>query len=141
MLSCFLCQKGYPSSRQLISHIRVEHSYYPGPKFKLLCFQPGCRRHFLTYNGFRKHLNSVHSVEQISQTSNVEGSSELVASSSEPVASSSSPSQSVASSSLAFTLGVEFNSPHQHSSSGVFLIFVISLEFIPCFRCKPPPQS
>lgn len=82
MLTCFICQKLYASSQQLISHIRVEHSYYPGPKFKLFCSQPGCRLQFLTYAGFRKHLNSVHSsVLQTAESS--------TCSSSEPVASSS----------------------------------------------------
>lgn len=64
-----MCQKLYPSSQQLISHLRVEHSYYPGPKFKLFCSQRGCRHQFLTYTGFRKHLNNVHSnVQQNSQS-------------------------------------------------------------------------
>ena len=98
MLACFKCQKQYPSSQQLISHLRVEHGYYPGPK--LFCSQQGCRLQFLTYAGFRKHLNSVHSnIQHISQTSTAAcSSSEPVASSSsQPVASSSS--QPVASSS------------------------------------------
>lgn len=72
MLKCFLCKKVFPSSQQLISDIRGEHGYYPGPKFKLFCCQPSCRLQFQTYAGFRKHLNIVHSnVEQIVHTSTV----------------------------------------------------------------------
>ena len=66
MLTCFMCKSVYPSSQELISHLRGEHGYYPGPKFKLFCCQPSCRLQFQTYAGFRKHLNSVHSnVQQI----------------------------------------------------------------------------
>lgn len=36
MLTSFMCHKPYPSSQQLISHLKVEHGYYLGPKFKLL---------------------------------------------------------------------------------------------------------
>lgn len=104
MLTCFKCQKLYSSSQQLISHLRVEHGYYPGPKFKLFCSQQGCRHQFLTYAGFRKHLNSVHSnVQQIAQTSTV------ACSSSEPVATSSQ----------AHALEDQFNPPNQCSSSSV----------------------
>lgn len=84
MLICFICQKEHPDSQQLISHLRGEHSYYPGSKFKLICSQQGCRHQFQTYAGFRKHLNSVHSsIQLIAPTSTVGCSS------SEPVASSS----------------------------------------------------
>lgn len=84
MLICFICQKEHPESQQLISHLRGEHSYYPGSKFKLICSQQGCRHQFQTYAGFRKHLNSVHSsIQLIAPTSTVGCSS------SEPVASSS----------------------------------------------------
>lgn len=104
MLTCFMCQKLYPSSQQLISHVRVEHGYYPGPKFRLFCSQQGCRRQFVTYADFRKHLNSVHSnVQQIAQTSTV------VCSSIEPVATSSQ----------AHALEDQFNPPNQCSSSSV----------------------
>lgn len=61
MLICFICQTQHHSSQQLISHLRGEHSYYPGSK----------------------HLNNVHSnVQRIAQTSTVGCSSEPVASSS-----------------------------------------------------------
>lgn len=89
----------------MISHLRVEHGYYPGPKFKLFCSQQGCRPQFLTYTGFRKHLNSVHSnVQQIAQTSTV------ACSSSEPVATSSQ----------AHALEDTFNPQNQCSSSSVY---------------------
>lgn len=66
-----------------MNFLRVEHGYYPGPKFKLFYSQPGCRLQFLTYAGFRKHLNSVHSsVQEIAHTL------AAVPSSNEPVASS-----------------------------------------------------
>ncbi|XP_051947286.1 uncharacterized protein LOC127618717 [Xyrauchen texanus] len=84
MLICFICQTQHHSSQQLISHLRGEHSYYPGSKFKLICSQQGCRHQFQTYAGFRKHLNNVHSnVQKIALTSTVGCSS------SEPLASSS----------------------------------------------------
>lgn len=38
MLTCFLCKRAYPSSQQLISHLRGEHGYYPGPKFTVSYF-------------------------------------------------------------------------------------------------------
>lgn len=99
MLTCFMCQKDYPSSQQLISHLRVEHGYYPGPKFKLFCSQQGCRNQFLTYAGFRKHLNSVHSnIQQIAQTS-------------------CSFSESAATSFQAHALEYQFNPQNQCSSS------------------------
>lgn len=104
MLTCFMCQKLYPSSQQLISHIRVERGYYPGPKFKLFCSQQGCRHQFLTYAGFRKHLNSIHSsVQQIAHNSAV------ACSSSEPAATSSQLQ----------ALEDQFNPPSQCSSSSV----------------------
>lgn len=100
MLTCFLCHKVYPSSQQLISHLRVEHGYYPGPKFKLFCCQQGCRHQFLTYAGFRKHLNCVHSnVEQIAETSTANN---------EPAETSSHDVED------------QVNSPDQCSSSSVF---------------------
>lgn len=64
MLTCFVCKKTFRNSNHLISHLRLEHGYYPGQKFKLLCSQEGCRRHFLTYASFRMNLNSVHSADQ-----------------------------------------------------------------------------
>lgn len=64
MLTCFVCKATFRNSNHLISHLRVEHGYYPGQKFKLYCSQEGCRRNFLTYAGFRMHLNSVHSADQ-----------------------------------------------------------------------------
>lgn len=81
MLTCFMCQKLYPNSQQLIVHLSVEHGYYPGPKFKLFCSQQGCRHQFLTYPGFHKHLNSAHS--------NVQQTSTVACCSSEPVVTSS----------------------------------------------------
>lgn len=64
MLTCFVCKETLRNSNHLISHLRLEHGYYPGQKFKLYCSQESCRRHFLTYAGFRMHLNSVHSADQ-----------------------------------------------------------------------------
>lgn len=85
----------------MISHF--EHGYYPGPKFKLFCSQQGCRHQFLTYAGFRKHLNSVHSIFQQTQTSTVACSS----------------SESVATSSQAHTLEDQFIPQNQCSSSSI----------------------
>lgn len=47
----------------LIAHLRVEHSFYPSLRFRLLCAQSGCNRQFCSYSGFRKHLNSFHVVD------------------------------------------------------------------------------
>lgn len=69
MLTCFLCKRAYPISQQLISHLRGEHGYYPGPKFKLCCWQPGCRLQFQTYAGFRKHLSFHSNVDHNDRTS------------------------------------------------------------------------
>ncbi|MCI4384583.1 hypothetical protein PGIGA_G00040440, partial [Pangasianodon gigas] len=62
MLKCFRCQSLHTNSHSLISHLRLTHSFYPSLKFKL-CAQSGCSRHFCTYSGFRKHLNSAHVTE------------------------------------------------------------------------------
>lgn len=63
-----MCKKTLANSQSLISHLRVEHGYYPGHKFRLFCSQEGCRNQFLTYSGFRKHLNSSHSADQQSDS-------------------------------------------------------------------------
>ena len=55
----FCCQALHRNSQSLISHLRIEHGFYPS-KFRLVCAQDGGRRKFSTYSGFRKHLNSIH---------------------------------------------------------------------------------
>lgn len=106
MLTCFVCKRTFRNSNHLISHLRLEHGYYPGQKFKLCC-QEGCRHHFLTYAGFRKHLNNVHSADQqgvsnvpCSFTEPVEESVQRDGSDDQPIPSDqcSSPSFSMASS-------------------------------------------
>lgn len=102
MLTCFICQKQHSSSQLLISHLRGEHSYFPGSKFKLICSEQGCRRQFQTYAGFRKHLDNVHSsVQQIAKTVTV----------------ACSPSEPVASSSQVDSLDDQMNPQHQSPCS------------------------
>ncbi|XP_053097912.1 uncharacterized protein LOC113523917 [Pangasianodon hypophthalmus] len=107
MLICFICKKQHPCSQKLISHLRGEHSYYPGSKFSLICSQHGCRHQFETYAGFRKHLNNVHSnVQQIAQTSTA------ACSLSEPVVSTSQAD------SLEDQINPQHQSPCSSTSSG-----------------------
>lgn len=63
MLKCFICKCPFGTCQTLISHLRLNHSFYPTTKFKLFCAQDGCRRQFSTYAGLRKHLNTVHDRE------------------------------------------------------------------------------
>lgn len=60
MFKCFICQALHTTSKALISHLRIGHSFYPSTKFKLSCSQDACRRQFSTYAGLIKHLNTVH---------------------------------------------------------------------------------
>lgn len=60
MFKCFVCKAVYGSCQSLISHLRLDHSFYPSTKFKLVCAQDGCRRQFSTYSGLKKHLLGYH---------------------------------------------------------------------------------
>lgn len=46
--------------QSLITHLRIDHSFYPSTRFKLVCAQDCCRRQFSTYSGLKKHLLTVH---------------------------------------------------------------------------------
>ncbi|CAI5668325.1 unnamed protein product [Oreochromis niloticus] len=56
MFKCFICQAVHAASQLLITHLRLDHSFYPSTRFKLVCAQDRCRRQFSTYSGFKKHL-------------------------------------------------------------------------------------
>ena len=60
MCKCFICQAVHKTCQSLVSHLRMDHSFYPSSRFKLVCAQDRCRRQFLSYSGLKKHLNSVH---------------------------------------------------------------------------------
>ena len=60
MFKCFICQAVRVPCQSLISHLRLDHSFYPSTRFKLVCAQDRCRRQFSTYSGFKKHLISSH---------------------------------------------------------------------------------
>lgn len=56
MFKCFICQAVHVPCQSLSSHLRLDHSFYPSTRFT----QNHCRRQFLTYSGFKKHLISSH---------------------------------------------------------------------------------
>lgn len=60
VLKCFICKAVYAPCQSLISHLRLDHSFYPSTRFKLVCAQDCCRRQFSTYSGLKKHLISSH---------------------------------------------------------------------------------
>ncbi len=60
MFKCFICQAVHVLCQSLITHLRIDHSFYPSTRFKLVCSQDRCRRQFSTYSGFKKHLVSAH---------------------------------------------------------------------------------
>lgn len=60
MFKCFICQAVHVPCQSLISHLRLDHSFYPSTRFKLVCAQDRCRGQFSTYSGFKKHLISSH---------------------------------------------------------------------------------
>lgn len=60
MFKCFICQAVHFPCQSLISHLRLDHSFYPSTRFKLVCAQSYCKRQFSTYSGFKKHLISSH---------------------------------------------------------------------------------
>lgn len=44
----------------LCQHLKFYHGLYPGAKLNLKCGEHGRHSSFCTYNGFKKHLSSVH---------------------------------------------------------------------------------
>jgi len=59
-MKCFICDVVHAACQELITHLRIEHSFYPSTRFKLVCAQDRCRRQFSTYSGLKKHLIRVH---------------------------------------------------------------------------------
>ncbi|XP_023821499.1 uncharacterized protein LOC101158135 isoform X1 [Oryzias latipes] len=60
MFKCLICQAVHVTCKSLTIHLRLDHSFYPSTRFKLLCAQGCFRRQFSTYSGFKKHLETVH---------------------------------------------------------------------------------
>lgn len=60
MFTCFVCKVQQKDCFQLCQHLKFHHGLYPAKKLRLQCGEPGCVLSFCTYNGFRKHLNTVH---------------------------------------------------------------------------------
>ena len=60
MYKCFICEAVHKDVQSLVTHLRIDHSFYPSRRFKLVCAQDRCRRQFLSYSGFKKHLMRVH---------------------------------------------------------------------------------
>lgn len=73
MFRCFICQAVHVACQSSITHLRIDHSFYPSTRFKLLCAQEHCRLQFSTYSGFKKHLSSVHE-KDFSQSGDVANS-------------------------------------------------------------------
>lgn len=70
MFRCFACKSTFATIKQLIRHLKLSHSLFPGKKFQLLRDQNGCRHRFCTFSGFRKHLHSKHYAENLDQNDN-----------------------------------------------------------------------
>ena len=66
MMKCFKCQELHVTSQALISHLKFKHGFYPTSKQGLMCSQETCRKQFVTYSGFRKHLENTHVVNNTS---------------------------------------------------------------------------
>lgn len=60
MLKCFICQAAHVTCQSLISDLRIDHSFYPSTRVKLICAQGCCRWMLSIYSGLKKHLSSVH---------------------------------------------------------------------------------
>ena len=60
MYTFFICEAVHQDVQSLVTHLRIDHSFYPSRRFKLVCAQDRCRRQFLSYSGFKKHLMRVH---------------------------------------------------------------------------------
>lgn len=60
MFTCLVCKVQQKDCFQLCQHLKFHHGLYPAKTLRLQCGEPGCVLSFCTYNGFRKHLNSVH---------------------------------------------------------------------------------
>ena len=58
---CFVCKMHHKNCSLLCQHLKFQHGLYPAKNLRLRCGEQGCPSTFCTYNGFRKHLNTVHS--------------------------------------------------------------------------------
>ena len=61
MFTCFVCKTHHKNCSLLCQHLKFQHGLYPAKNLRLKCGEQGCPSSFCTYNGFRKHLNNVHS--------------------------------------------------------------------------------
>ena len=73
MFTCFVCKVHHKSCLLLCQHLKFHHGLYPGKSLRLKCGEPGCSSTFCTYNGFRKHINTVHRHATISHVDTGEG--------------------------------------------------------------------
>ncbi|XP_022043364.1 uncharacterized protein LOC110946095 [Acanthochromis polyacanthus] len=67
MYKCFVCKSTFVSIQKLIHHLKLSHSFYPGKTIQLMCDQNGCCQRCSTFSGFRKHLHSKHTTENLYQ--------------------------------------------------------------------------
>ena len=51
--------------------LKFQHGLYPAKYLHLKCGEQGCSSSFCTYNGFRKHLNTVHNDEPVNTNQEV----------------------------------------------------------------------
>lgn len=54
MLKCFICRAVHVPCQSLTFHLRVDHSFCPSTRLKLVCAQGHCRCPFSTYSDFQK---------------------------------------------------------------------------------------
>ena len=89
------CLQNTPQNGSLLcQHLKFQHGLYPAKNLRLKCGEQGCPSSFCTYNGFRKHLNNVHSHhhdEQVdtNQEEDMQRHSDVELSSDEPTTSAS----------------------------------------------------
>lgn len=60
MFRCFICKLISDTVTELIRHLKLTHAIFPGRKSQLVCDQDGCCQRFVTFSGFRKHIQSRH---------------------------------------------------------------------------------
>ncbi|XP_030606887.1 uncharacterized protein LOC115795207 [Archocentrus centrarchus] len=65
MYRCHICRSLHNAPNALIQHLKFFHGLYPGKKFVVICAQDACSLQFKSFTGFRKHLNSFHSIVNI----------------------------------------------------------------------------
>lgn len=63
MFRCFVCKLTCSTVNDLIRHLKLSHAFYPGRRLQLVCNQDDCCLRFVSYSGFRKHLQRRHNSE------------------------------------------------------------------------------